>query len=92
MILDRKAHDGREFSEEKTGAKKYMKKPAAKRRVVVQLLGGVDRPFLITIILLLCLGTVMVFSASYPYANANYKGDSYYFAKRQVVFAIIGLA
>ncbi len=69
-----------------------MKKPVAKRRVVVQLLGGVDRPFLVTIILLLCLGTVMVFSASYPYANANFNGDSYHFAIRQVVFAVAGLA
>ena len=62
-----------------------------KRRIVVQLVGGVDRPFLVTIILLLCLGTVMVFSASYPYANANFKGDSYHFAKRQILFALAGL-
>lgn len=68
-----------------------MKKKAPRRRVVVQLLGGVDRPFLITIILLLCLGTVMVFSASYPYANANFNGDSYHFAKRQIIFALLGL-
>lgn len=58
--------------------------------MVVQLVGEVDRPFLVTIILLLCLGTVMVFSASYPYANANL-GDSYHFAKRQIVFALLGL-
>ena len=62
-----------------------------KRRIVVQLVGGVDRPFLVAVILLLCLGTVMVFSASYPYANANFKGDSYHFAKRQILFAIAGL-
>lgn len=71
--------------------KRNIKKPVAKRRVVVQLLGGVDRPFLVTIILLLCLGTVMVFSASYPYANANFNGDSYHFAKRQILFALAGL-
>ena len=58
MKLDHSAHDSRDFSEEKSGVKKYKKKPAAKRRVVVQLMGGVDRPFLITVILLLCLGTV----------------------------------
>lgn len=80
---------------DKTGfehkTKRNIKKPVAKRRVVVQLLGGVDRPFLVTIILLLCLGTVMVFSASYPYANANFDGDSYHFAIRQVIFAVAGL-
>lgn len=91
MKLDHSAHDSRDFSEEKSGVKKYKKKTAAKRRVVVQLMGGVDRPFLITVILLLCLGTVMVFSASYPYANANFNGDSYHFAKRQILFAVMGL-
>ena len=69
-----------------------MKNAVPKRRVVVQLVGGVDRPFLITVILLLCLGTIMVFSASYPYANANFKGDSYHFAKRQILFALGGIA
>ena len=68
------------------------RRPSPKRRIVVQLVGGVDRPFLVTVILLLCLGTVMVFSASYPYANANFKGDSYHFAKRQILFALAGLA
>ena len=62
------------------------RRPSPKRRIVVQLVGGVDRPFLVTVILLLCLGTVMVFSASYPYANANFKGDSYHFAKRQITW------
>ena len=33
----------------------------------------------------------MVFSASYPYANANFNGDSYHFALRQIIFAVIGL-
>lgn len=68
------------------------RKNAPKRRIVVQKVGGVDRPFLITIIILLCLGTVMVFSASYPYANSKFNGDSYHFAKRQILFAIAGLA
>ena len=68
------------------------RRPSPKRRIVVQLVGGVDRPFLVTVILLLCLGTVMVFSASYPYANANFEGDSYHFAKRQILFALAGLA
>ena len=67
------------------------RRTSPKRRIVVQLVGGVDRPFLVAVILLLCLGTVMVFSASYPYANANFKGDSYHFAKRQILFAIAGL-
>ncbi len=68
-----------------------VRRASPKRRIVTQLVGGVDRPFLVTVILLLCLGTIMVFSASYPYANANFKGDSYHFAKRQILFAVAGL-
>ena len=60
MDLNNSVNDnGRNFSEPKRGIKKYMKKPAAKRGVVVQRAGGVDRAFLVTVILLLCLGTIM---------------------------------
>ncbi len=70
--------------------KRHIKKNTAKRRVVVQLVSGFDRPFFVAIILLLCLGTVMVFSASYPYATEKF-GDSLHFAKRQLGFVFIGL-
>lgn len=61
-----------------------------KRKILVQKVGGVDRPFLICVLLLLCMGTVMVFSSSYPYAKENF-GDSYRFAKMQVIFAAAGI-
>lgn len=61
-----------------------------KQKVIVENLGGVDRPFLICVLLLLCMGTVMVFSSSYPYARAHFD-DSYYFAKRHVLFVFAGL-
>ncbi len=69
---------------------RFSGKALAKRRILVQKEGGVDRPFLICIILLLCMGTVMVFSSSYPYAKENF-GDSYRFAKMQILFAAAGL-
>ena len=50
----------------------------------------VDNKLLILIISLLTLGTIMVFSASYPYALSHY-GDGYYYLKRQAVFLLIGL-
>ena len=51
----------------------------------------VDRIFLLLVISLLCMGTVMIFSASY--ANAlEFFGDSYYFAKKQIIFALFGIA
>ncbi len=58
---------------------------------VVRVRGGVDRPMLVIIVLLLCFGSVMVFSASYAYALHKYN-DSYYYIKRQLLFAALGLA
>ncbi|GHV13783.1 stage V sporulation protein E [Clostridia bacterium] len=51
---------------------------------------GVDRPFLILVVVLLCFGTVMIFSASYVNAQENY-GGSYFFARQQLLWAISGL-
>ena len=70
--------------------KRVRKNALPKRKMIVQRVGGVDRPFLICVILLLCMGTVMVFSASYPYAKENF-GDSYRFAKMQILYALAGL-
>jgi len=57
---------------------------------IVRIRAGVDRPMLVIIILLLCFGSVMVFSASYAYALNKY-GDSYYFIKRQLLFGGLGV-
>lgn len=57
---------------------------------IVRVRGGVDRPMLVIIVLMLCFGSVMVFSASYAYAFNKY-GDSFYFIKRQLVFGAIGI-
>lgn len=51
---------------------------------------GIDRQFTATVILLLCMGTVMIFSASYAFAMEN-NGDSFFFAKRQVLWVALGL-
>ena len=51
---------------------------------------GVDHVMLALILTLLCLGTVMVFSASYPSALAQ-ENDSLYYIKRQAVFAVLGV-
>lgn len=53
-------------------------------------LGGIDIPFFAITIALLTIGLVMLFSASYPYALNKY-GDSYYFFKRQLIFAVLGI-
>ncbi len=57
---------------------------------IVRVRGGVDKPMLGLILLLVCLGTIMVFSASYPTA-INEGLDAYYYSKRQIGFVAIGL-
>lgn len=51
---------------------------------------GLDVPFCMLIVLLLAIGITMMFSASYPVAFYEI-GDSYYYLKRQLLFAIVGL-
>ena len=72
--------------------------PAAQNRVsaglikpedIIRIRGGVDRPMLLIIILLISFGTVMVFSSSFPFALSKY-GDSYYFIKKQLLFIAVG--
>ena len=72
--------------------RRLLKNRAVRTQKIVILKSGVDRPFLIIVILLLCLGTTMVFSSSYAYAKYNFQGDSYHFAKRQIVWVGISLA
>ena len=73
-------------------------KQTEKRQVEVEMLkpadliisrGPVDRPLLIIIIVMLCFGAVMVFSASYA-AALNEKGTSYYYIIRHIAYIGIG--
>ncbi len=56
---------------------------------IIRLRGAVDRPFLVLVIILVCLGSAMVFSASYAYAEHHFD-DSLYFIRAQLRWAIIG--
>lgn len=51
---------------------------------------GPDLIFLSTLLLILCFGVVMVFSASYYVAMTN-QGNRFHFVKRQVMMGLIGL-
>lgn len=57
---------------------------------IYRLIGEVDRPLLIVIIALVCIGSVMIFSASYAVAKTRFD-DSYYFARSQIEWVVIGL-
>lgn len=53
--------------------------------------GSFDVPFLALSLLLLTIGLVMLFSASYAYAFYNDDGNSYAYISRQLIFAVVGL-
>ncbi len=52
---------------------------------------GFDMPFFVLLMLILVVGLVALFSASYAYAYYQNDGDSYYYIKRQLIFAVIGV-
>ena len=51
---------------------------------------GLDMSFLFLVLVLLIIGILMMFSASYPSGFA-YKSDSLYYLKKQLVFAALGI-
>lgn len=52
--------------------------------------GKMDLSFFVLLMLILTTGLIMLFSASYEYAY-TYFGDSYYFIKKQLLFAVGGV-
>ena len=57
---------------------------------IYRLIGEIDRPMLIIIIALVCIGSVMIFSASYAVGESRFD-DSYYFARSQVRWVAVGI-
>ena len=45
----------------------------------------------IAVLLLLATGVIMVFSASTAYSYVHYKGDTYFFLKKQLFWATVGI-
>ena len=52
--------------------------------------GSLDITFLVLVLIILTIGLVMLFSASYAFAYYNY-GDSFYHIKRQALWAVLGV-
>lgn len=61
-----------------------------KQKTVVLARGGIDKWFLLLVLFLLAFGAIMSFSASSVYAENKY-GDSAYFFKRYIIFAIMSI-
>ncbi len=52
---------------------------------------GFDMPFFILLLVVLAVGLVCLFSASFAYSYYRNGGDSYYYIKRQLIYAVIGV-
>ena len=80
-----------EEPKKKTAERKRKKEspPSEPQKKITRIRGTIDRPMLTVIIVMLCFGAVMIFSASYSYAFTRY-GDSFYFVKKQLLFLGLG--
>ncbi len=63
---------------------------APKEKIILDERGMVDMPFLIITVLLVVIGVIMMFSASYASAYAREGSSTYYFS-RQGMFALVGI-
>ena len=53
--------------------------------------GPIDMPFLVLVLMLVVIGLIMLFSASFPSALKEHN-DPFYFARSQAIFALAGIA
>ena len=64
--------------------------PEQKPKIILDERGMIDMPFLLLTVLLVLIGVIMMFSASYASAYATKKGVSTYYFARQGMFALAG--
>lgn len=87
-------YDEEYYNAEKIKQEKFFIRPSRQRKVKKTKLFpkgmGIDLPFCIIVLVLLTIGTIMMFSASYAFAYYT-QGDSYYFLGRQLIFVFFGL-
>jgi len=50
-----------------------------------------DIPFLLSVLLILAVGLIMLYSTGYAASYLKNNGDSYYFISKQVTFALVGI-
>lgn len=90
-LYDEKVNNQRRRRQpEKEQPKRKSRKSRAHRPLLERGM-GLDLPFLLLVLVLVIIGMIMMFSASYP--SAYYKlNDSYFYVRRQLIYAVIGLA
>jgi cell division protein FtsW len=88
-------YDEEYYSEQKIKNEKFFVRPSRQRKMKktkwFSIGMGIDLPFCIIILVLLTVGTIMMFSASFAYAYYT-MGDSYYYLVRQLIFIGVGIA
>ena len=65
-------------------------KQRTRPNTITRFLGEVDRPFLLIVLLLVCIGSIAVFSSSYAHSAQRY-GDSYALARPQLMYVLLGV-
>ena len=73
-----------------TATKTRTESPLKKRKHSLFYAAHLDIPLLLILLTLMTVGLICLFSASHVYAN-YYEGDSYFYIRKQAVFAVIGL-
>ncbi len=71
--------------------KRQTARPSSRRHSAIWNDGAFDVQFLAIVLILITFGLIMLFSASYVYSYYNQHGDSLYYFKRQLIFAIMGI-
>lgn len=66
-------------------------KPKNKLRLI-SVSRSFDMPFLIILMVILVLGLISLLSASHAYSYYWNRGDSYFYIRRQIIFALAGVA
>ena len=87
-------YDDEYYSEQKIKEEKFFIRPYQKRKMRnskwFSIGMGIDLPFCIIILVLLTIGTIMMFSSSYAF-SFYVNGDSYFYLIRQLVFIVFGI-
>ncbi len=91
-----KMYDEKYRKEQRAKQEKFFVRPTRQRKMKnakwFSIGMGIDLPFCLIIIVLLTIGTIMMFSASYAVAYYQHKGNSYHFLIRQLFFIGAGIA
>lgn len=89
-------YDDKYRKEEAAKKEKFFIRPSRKRKLKnakwFSVGMGIDLPFCLIILILLVVGTIMMFSASYAFSYYTNDGDSYFYLKRQIIFIAVGIA